>query len=437
MTSSSPYSRRTFLRLATAAGAGTALAPATGWGQASVPQAPAIRKITILRVPGAFYRPIAMNAYDDGPKGKTGTIRLVRMVLEDGTVGLGVEGYDRIDEKTVAGLREHVLGTNPLELYAWNGDLIQGVAPEYQDFLLSMRYSWLESALLDLVGQLKERPVYALFGDSVRTGVDAYDGTLYFKDVETDQGPEVIGELAARIKEDGYRALKMKVGRPYKWMEGEAGLQRDVAVIRAARDAVGSNFTLMADANNGYGDRFDASVQLLRESESSDLYWMEELLPETETDYRRLRQALHEEGIRLRLAEGENAMWADGAAIQHPNDVSSWFQDALIDVVQPDLRTVGITNTLAMADVAAQHGGMLVPHNWQSELGKLMGIHVSMLRKNVHFVEDDRWSNFALDTSDYRFRDGQWYAPDAPGWGIRLSDHYDRFARSRDEQVIS
>lgn len=437
MDSCSSYSRRTFLRLAVAAGAGTALAPAAGGRQTAVPPAPAIRKITILRVPGAFYRPIAMNAYGDGPAGKTGTVRLVRAVLEDGTVGLGVEGYDRIDEKTVAGLRERIIGTNPLELYAWDGDTIQGMAPEYRAFLTSTQYAWLESALLDLIGQLKERPVYALFGDGVRTAVDAYDGTLYFKDVEIDEGPEVIGQLAARIKEDGYRALKMKVGRPYKWMEGEAGLQRDVAAIRAAREAVGSNFTLMADANNGYQDRFDAGLRLLRETELCDLYWMEELFPETRKGYRRLRRVLHEDGIRVRIADGESAMLSEDAAIQQPSDVSPWVRDALLDVVQPDLRTVGFTNTLAMADLAAQHGGMLVPHNWQSELGKLMGIHAAMLRRNVRFVEDDRWSNFALDPSDYRFRDGQWHAPDTPGWGVRLSEHYERFARSGEERVIS
>lgn len=64
------------------------------------------------------------------------------------------------------------------------GDRIQGVVPDYQDFLLDSTFAWFESALLDLVGRLKGMPVHALFGSPVREGVDAYDGTLYFKDVE-------------------------------------------------------------------------------------------------------------------------------------------------------------------------------------------------------------------------------------------------------------
>lgn len=435
--SESRTSRRTFLRTTLASTALAGLAPRSVWGAWSRPKASPIEKITVLRVPGAFYRPIAMNAYDDAPKGKTGTIRLVRTVLADGTVGLGVEGYDRIDDETVAGLKERMIGTDPLDVYTWEGDRIQSVAPDYQDFLLDSKFAWFESTLLDLAGRLKQRPVHALFGSSVREGVDAYDGTLYFKDVERETGPEVIGELAARIQEDGYRALKMKVGRLQKWMDTKEGLQRDIEAVRAARNAVGSNFNIMADANNGYEGKLQLGLRFLEAVNPHDVYWIEELLPESQQVYSQLRQSMFSEGMDIRTAEGENAMWADRAAIQQPSDVQTWVENNHFDVVQPDLRTVGFSNALRMADIASQFGASLVPHNWQSELGKCMGVHIARLRDNIRFVEDDRWSNYALDTSDYQFREGRWYTPEAPGWGLRLSEHYDRFAEIEEEQVIS
>ena len=86
-------------------------------------------------------------------------------------------------------------------------------------------------------------------------------------------------------------------------------------------------------------------------------------------------------------------------------------------------------------DAAASHGVMLVPHNWQSELGKLMSIHAARIRRNIAFAEDDRYHTHAFDASDYLFRDGQWHAPDAPGWGVRLVD-YDRFVRQGEELEI-
>ena len=83
-------SRRNFLMASAAAGAaGFAAAQSRG---------PVISKITLLQVPGDYVRPVAMNAYDTKSTGKAGHIKLVRVFLSDGTMGLGVEGYVAIRE---------------------------------------------------------------------------------------------------------------------------------------------------------------------------------------------------------------------------------------------------------------------------------------------------------------------------------------------------
>jgi L-alanine-DL-glutamate epimerase-like enolase superfamily enzyme len=378
-----------------------------------------------------------MNAQDEEAKGKAGSIRLVRAVLADGTTGLAVEGYDSIDKNTIAGLKEKMIGTNPLQAYTWSGDRIQSLAPDYQDFLLDPKYAWFESALLDLAGRLKGRPVYALFGSSVQEGVDACDGTIHFKDIELNQGPEVIGSLATQVQEDGYRALKMKVGRLNKWMGTNEGLRRDVEAVAAARSAVGPNFNIMADANNGYQGKLRMGLQFLKSTDAHELYWIEELIPEKQSTYSSLRQTMFSEGLNVHTADGETAIWGDDASIKAAEDVEGWVRANHFDFVQPDLRTVGFSHTIRMADVASRYNAGLVPHNWQSELGKAMGVHLAKLRTNIPFVEDDRWSNFALDTSKYQFRNGRWFAPEAPGWGVCVNDHYDRFAKSEEEWSIT
>lgn len=85
--------------------------------------------------------------------------------------------------------------------------------------------------------------------------------------------------------------------------------------------------------------------------------------------------------------------------------------------------------------MAAAYGAQLVPHNWQSEIGKLMSIHAAKVKPSIRFVEDDRYRNYAIDASQYLFRDGQRKPPDTLGWDIELSDHYERFARSDEEEV--
>lgn len=428
--------RRTFLR--TAAGwTATSLVGAHALPTlVSSSAEPVIERITVLRVPGSFYRPIAMNAYDRAAKGKDGSIDLVRMVLSDGTVGVGERGYVRFGDDEANSL-QRLLGVAPSTLYTWADDRITGYSAAYRGFFEDMRYAWIETPLLDALGKVRTLPVYRLFGAPVREGVDCYDGTLYFADVWKETDASIIGELAARIKADGYKAIKMKVGRSYKWIEGEAGVERDIEAFIAAREAVGSNFNLMTDANNGYQGHFDWAVRYLEACDPYDMYWIEEIFPESEADYRRLRRTMEEKGIVIRIADGENAVWGRRAQIEDIDGFDPWMEQRLIDVIQPDMRTVGFSNVLRQARSAARYGASLVPHNWQSEMGKIMSLHAAKVEPSIRFAEDDRWSNYALDTSEYVFRDGQWFVPELPGWGVRVGELYDRFAAEGEERVIA
>jgi L-alanine-DL-glutamate epimerase-like enolase superfamily enzyme len=184
-------SRKSFLKLSAGTAAFSMLQPGKAFSSFSYKDAPIIEKITVLRVPGEFYRSIAMNAYDKRPKGQAGTSRLARIVLSDGTYGLSVLGYTQfggLDDKMKKGLKE-LIGTNPLKFYNWQGDTITGVADSYKSILSDVDYAFFETALLDVIGKIKQKPVWALFGESQREGIDAYDGTLYFKDVELETGP--------------------------------------------------------------------------------------------------------------------------------------------------------------------------------------------------------------------------------------------------------
>lgn len=426
-------SRRSFLRT-TLAGSTALAVSGRALAQAPATQAqPVIKRITLLTVPGRFYRPIAMNAYDTRPKGQETRVRMCRVVLSDGTEGIGVLGYVRVDEDALQGLRDF-LGVDPLSLYRWHNGLVTGIADPVGTRMLRPEYAWLESAVLDAVGKLRDVAVWRLFGPPVRDAVDCYDGSLYFADVRDDAGPERIAELAAQIRRDGYRAIKMKVGRPGKWIPGEAGVQRDIDCFIAAREAVGSNFNLMADANNGYDTLGDAALTFLKAVAPYDLYWIEEIFREDRDRYRRLRSALFEAGAMTRIAEGENAMF--GPNYKTMSEFEPWLTEHLFDVIQPDMRTIGFTHALQAADLADKHQKVFVPHNWNSELGKLMSIHLARLRTSVRFVEDDRWSNDAFDAEGYRFEDGQWFCSDQPGWGVRLSDAYARAARDGRETVV-
>jgi L-alanine-DL-glutamate epimerase-like enolase superfamily enzyme len=226
--------------------------------------APVISKITILQVPEEFFRPVAQNAYTPGPVSKSGHIRLVRVFLSDGTMGLAGEGYAPIRDPEMSFLKQ-MIGVSPESVFLWQGDRIKGHAAEYAARLKDENNCWFELALLDLVGKLRQKPTFMLFGLASRVGIEAYDGFLYFVDVASGRGAEAVGEVAKATRGDGYRRLKIKVGRPWKWIAGEPGVVRDIEAVIAARESAGRNMNLMADANNGYQDHHDWPVRFLKE----------------------------------------------------------------------------------------------------------------------------------------------------------------------------
>ena len=80
----------------------------------------------------------------------------------------------------------------------------------------------------------------------------------------------------------GFRAIKMKVGRPY--------LASDVARVRAMRKHVGDGFPLMADANMKW--TVEEAIRAARALLPFDLTWLEEpIIPDDVAGHARILAA--------------------------------------------------------------------------------------------------------------------------------------------------
>ncbi len=390
---------------------------------------PAIQRIELMNVSGSFYRFVGMNSYDREPKGINKVQQIAKITLADGTEGLTVIGYTRITDGILSKIKE-LIGKDPFSFYTWQDERITGVVEELHPYFYDADYSWIEGAILDTLGKALQVPVWKLFGDAVKTGIDTYDGTLYFEEISLNGDVDTIVDIGKRIKNDGYTAIKMKLGRPSKWLKGEAGVNRDIDVFIALREAVGWNFNIMTDANNGYDGQFDWAVKLMKACAPYDMYWMEELFPEDKSLYLKLRETLLRDGFFIPIAEGEN--------LRRHEQITSLLQDGVYNFVQPDMRTWGMSNILRMANEARKFAHVkLIPHNWQSQMGLIMSLHAAKISTNINFVEDDRFHNHALSLTKYQFKGGQWFIPDEPGWGVKLVPDYKQFVVDGSEIVVS
>jgi len=209
--------------------------------------------------------------------------------------------------------------------------------------------------------------------------------------------------------------MKFKLGRGWKWMEKDAGLKRDIEVVREVRRALRSKIKILVDANNGYRDDFDRAWRLMAQTADSKLHWMEEIFPENVEMYGRLRDRMEQAEIRTLIADGEN--------VREPGEFAPYLKPRrLMDVLQMDIRRGGFLTNLEVARMAEAAGAVSVPHNWGSQVGLYMGLHLAKGARAVTAAEDDRSTCDAIVAEGYTFTNGHYTVSDAPGLGIRVNE---------------
>lgn len=387
-----------------------------------------IARVVLAPIECRFHKFVAMNSYDRAPKGHTYSNTLVRIQTDQGVEGAGTMGYPLPDAAFHAALKT-LIGQAPRALYEWREGLITGRSAVAQETLKTYRH--LDGPLFDLIGKLENKPAWRLIGSAVRDRVEVYDGTIYFSDVWfRDRGARAVVEECEEAARKGYKGAKLKLGRGSKWMERDQGLARDIEVCLAVRRALGPEFKILTDANNGYRDDFDRAVRLMEGTAKANLFWIEEIFPENVAMYEKFRAKLDSLGLKTLVADGENC--------DQPAEFAPYLEPKrLMDVVQLDIRRGGILDNLTLAGMAEKAGAVSVPHNWGSQFGGAMGLQVAKAVRAVNAAEDDRSTSDVLVADGYEFRGGMYTIPDAPGLSFHIDEDAYRLKCKAAETVIA
>lgn len=278
----------------------------------------------------------------------------------------------------------------------------------------------MEYPLLDWLGHKLEKPIYQVVAENHQKPVPSplqvpcYDTSLYIDDLHLesdDEAAHLIAEEARFGYEQGHRSFKIKVGRGARHMPLEAGTRRDIAVIKAVRDAVGSDCTMMIDANNGYN--LNLTKHVLAETADCNLYWMEEAFHEDRILYEDLREWLNQQGLHTLIADGEG---------QASPSLMDWARDGLIDVIQYDIFGYGFTQWRDTSQQLDTWAVKSAPHHYGCHLGNFISGHLETCMANFTMVEWDDVTTHGIDTSAYTIQNGMIHIPDLPGFGITLDD---------------
>lgn len=203
---------------------------------------------------------------------------------------------------------------------------------------------------------------------------------------------ELVEQMAA-YRAEGFRAVKMKVGR---------SLRDDVERVGAVREAVGDGCELMVDANMAW-DVAEAARRL-DSLEPFELAWLEEPLPP------------HDVAAFAELQRSTAVPLAAGETLFTPDEFTPYLRSRAIRIPQPDVIRLGVTGWRRVAAAALEAGLRVAPHF-------VPEIHVHLACAIPNALNLEYLPIFELLLEEpIRIQEGEAIPPETPGHGMRFSD---------------
>jgi len=255
----------------------------------------------------------------------------------------------------------------------------------------------IDTAIWDVIGRSLGLPVYRLWGATTDVLPLSVIGGYYHLDLDQ------TAQLLADYRDRGFAGCKFKVG-------GRSP-EEDSQRVRVAREAVGPDFTLMVDANQGYDLR--EAVEFGRRVADLDIHWFEEPCRWT-NDRLWMRDVRMQTGLQVCAGQSEPTL----AGIR---DLAS---SGAIDVSNFDASWAGGPTIWRKAAGLCETFGVRLGHHEEPQVAAHLLASVSGHEFLECFDEERDPFFWNLSNLPQGFHDGAYHLPEGPGFGIKLDWQY-------------
>jgi len=246
--------------------------------------------------------------------------------------------------------------------------------------------SALDIALWDLKARHAKLPLWRLLG-GFDPRVPCYAGGI-----DLDLSVEALLKQTDDNLSKGFRAIKMKVGRP--------DLGADVIRVKAMRQHLGDGFPLMADANMKWG--VEEAIRAARALQPYDLVWLEEpTIPDDVAGHARILAA---GGVPIAAGENLRSLW----------EFKSYIAGGAVSYPEPDVTNCGgVTSFMKIARLAEAFNLPVTSHGAHDITVHLLAACSNRSYLEAHGFGLDRYIEHPL-----MLQDGMAHAPTRAGHGV-------------------
>jgi L-lyxonate dehydratase len=288
---------------------------------------------------------------------------IVEIFTDSGHAGIGEAALaPRITKSLIdLYLKPILIGANPFDSeFLWQHMYRRTIAFGRKGVGM-VAISAVDIALWDLLGHILKQPVFRLLGGKTKQRIPVYASRLYSQPLDD------LAREAQQYKDQGYRAMKLRFG----WgpVDGAAGMQKNLELLRTAREVLGDEIDLMADAYMGW--TLDYARRMVPLAAKYNLRWLEEpVIPDDIAGYAALK-ALNV----VPIAGGEHEFTLYG--------FRQLLEARAIDYIQFDTNRVGgITQARKIQAMAEAFEVPVIPH-----AGQMHNFHVVMASYNSPMAE--------------------------------------------------
>lgn len=349
----------------------------------------------IVSVASALYRIPLPTPLSDSTHGEIPFFELITVRLGDDegleglgytyTVGVGGAAIQSLIDRHLAPM---LLGQDPRRIERLWEQMWWGLHYVGRGGIAVFAISAVDIALWDLEGKRQEEPLWLLLGGH-NPRVTAYAGgiDLHFT-------REALQEQTRSFLALGFRAIKMKVGRPK--------LTEDLTRVEAVREIIGSDIPLMVDANMRW--RVEEAIRASHALANYQVYWLEEpTIPDDLAGHIKIAR----QGA-IPIATGEN--------MHTFYEFKQFLEAGAVAFPEPDVSNVGgITVWMKVAHLAEAHNLPVTSHGVQD-----LHVHLLAAVPNASYLEAHGFGLDRFNKHPLQMEDGEAVAPDLPGHGVEL-----------------